>query len=84
MEPAHTIVGRLGGEVAVAKIAGVAVTAPYRWQQPKAKGGTGGVIPHWHVAKLLAHAEANGIDLSATDFAPVVALEAPQPARASL
>lgn len=72
MEPASTIIDRLGGEAAVAKIAGVAITAPYRWQQPRSKGGTGGVIPHWHVGKLIAYAQANGIDLPAASFAPVV------------
>lgn len=75
MEPAHTIIERLGGEAAVARIAGVAITAPYRWQQPRSKGGTGGVIPHWHVGKLLAHAEACGLDITAASFAPVVIVE---------
>ena len=72
MEPARTIIERLGGEAAVSRIAGVAITAPYRWQQPKAKGGTGGVIPHWHVQKLLAHAAENKIALSASDFAQAI------------
>lgn len=73
MEPARTIVELLGGEAKVAEIAGVRITAPYRWQASRAKGGTGGVIPHWHVGKLLEHAEANGIDLTPASFAPVIA-----------
>lgn len=72
MEPARTIIERLGGEAAVSRIAGVAITAPYRWQQPRAKGGTGGVIPHWHVQKLLAHAAENDISLCASDFAQAI------------
>lgn len=76
MEPARTIVELLGGGAKVAEIAGVRVTAPYRWQASKAKGGTGGVIPHWHVGKLLEYAVVNGIDLSATSFAPVIAASA--------
>lgn len=74
MEPARTIVALLGGEARAAEIAGVRITAPYRWQASKAKGGTGGVIPHWHVEKLLQHAEREGIDLSPASFAPVVGL----------
>lgn len=70
MEPASTIIEILGGEAKVAEAAGVALTAPYRWQQPRAKGGTGGVIPHWHVGKLLDHAKANGIELTPLQFAP--------------
>ncbi len=81
MEPARTIIELLGGESAVAAIAGVAVTAPYRWQQTRDKGGTGGVIPHWHIGKLLAHAEANGIaGVTTASFAPVVRPAAERPA----
>jgi hypothetical protein len=70
MEPASTIIEILGGEAKVAEAAGVALTAPYRWQQPRAKGGTGGVIPHWHIAKLLDHARASGVDLTPSHFVP--------------
>lgn len=73
MEPARTIVELLGGEAEVARIAGVAITAPYRWQASKTKGGTGGIIPHWHIGKLLEHAERNDIPLTAAHFAPVIA-----------
>lgn len=76
MEPARTIIELLGGEAKVARIVGVSVTAPYRWQQPKAKGGTNGTIPHWHVAKLLAHAQAERIELTAASFAPHVEVAA--------
>jgi hypothetical protein len=80
MEPARTIVELLGGEAKVAEIAGVRITAPYRWQASRAKGGTGGVIPHWHIGKLLEYAEAHGKDLTPANFAPVLA----QPAVADL
>lgn len=84
MEPASTIIEILGGEAKVAEAAGVALTAPYRWQQPKAKGGTGGVIPHWHIAKLLDHARANGLSLTPSHFAPRVScLDADLPKVAS-
>jgi hypothetical protein len=70
MEPASTIIDRIGGEAVVADVTGVAYTAPYRWKYPKDRGGTGGIIPHWHVPKLIAYAREKGIELSEADFAP--------------
>jgi hypothetical protein len=71
MEPAATIIARLGGEKIVSEIAGRAYTAPYRWQHPVEKGGTGGLIPQRLHTKLLDYARANDIPLSASDFLPV-------------
>ncbi len=68
MDPAGKIIRRLGGAHIVAAITGTAYTAPYRWQAPREKGGSGGRIPQRHHAKLLAHARANGIRLSAEEF----------------
>ncbi|WP_171986770.1 hypothetical protein [Sinorhizobium sp. A49] len=42
-----------------------------RWRKPKEKGGTGGVIPHWHIDDILLAAKARGIDIRETDFLPV-------------
>ncbi len=50
------------------KITGAGETAPYRWQHPKDKGGTGGLIPYKHAIKLLSFAAENGIAVSASDF----------------
>ena len=68
MEPARTIITKLGGEAAVAKITGTAFTAPYRWQHPRSKGGCDGRIPQKHISTLLQFARENGIDLSAQEF----------------
>ncbi len=70
MEPASTIVKRLGGPATVAAAVGTALTAPYRWQYPRAKGGTNGVIPQRHHRALIEFAKANAIALSAEDFLP--------------
>lgn len=69
MEPARTIIERLGGPAKVAEITGTALTAPYRWQNPEEKGGTGGFIPRKYHRGLLDFAAANGIELAAADFA---------------
>lgn len=68
LTPARTVIAKLGGEAAVASIAGTAITAPYRWQAPKERGGTGGVIPTRHQKNLLEYARGAGIDLTPGDF----------------
>lgn len=68
MEPASSIIRKLGGPAVVAKVARTAYTAPYRWQHPVKKGGTGGLIPHKHIPKLLEFARDKGIELSADEF----------------
>lgn len=70
MEPASTIIKKLGGEAKVSEITETAYTAPYRWQQPRSKGGTDGLIPQRHHPRLLAYAQENQIELDASDFLP--------------
>lgn len=71
MEPARSIIRKLGGEANVALIVQRASTAPYRWQYPRDKGGTEGVIPQRYHPMLLDYARANGIDLKPEEFLPV-------------
>lgn len=73
MDPAQRIIARLGGEAQVAFITGTAYTAPYRWQAPRQKGGTGGVIPQRHHRRLLDYARREGIALTADEFLPAPA-----------
>ncbi|MGP9819229.1 hypothetical protein ACTZWW_04370 [Salinarimonas sp. NSM] len=49
---------------------GVNVSRVYRWTYPVARGGTGGVIPARHQAKLLTTARERGIELEPADFFP--------------
>lgn len=81
MEPARSIIKRLGGEAKVSEITGRGTTAPYKWQYPLARGGTGGLIPQRLHQRLLDYARANGIPLAPADFLPVhqPSPEAPQP-----
>jgi hypothetical protein len=68
LEPARSIIAKLGGEEKVAAITETAITAPYRWQAPVEKRGTGGTIPQRYHVLLLTFAAENGIPLSADDF----------------
>lgn len=70
MEPARSIIEKLGGEAVVSSVTRTAYTAPYRWQHSKAKGGTDGLIPQRHHPALLSYARENGISLSASEFLP--------------
>lgn len=54
----------------MARATGTALTAPYRWQYPRAKGGTGGLIPQRHHRALIEFARAQGLVLNAADFLP--------------
>lgn len=75
-EPANTIITKFGGPTAVSRIANVSAHTVIRWRTPRERGGTGGVVPHWHVPALVSAAETLGIDVSANDFLPP-ALPAP-------
>lgn len=70
MEPASTIIKKLGGTSSVAKIAGVHRTRVWNWTRAKEDGGTGGVIPMPHIPKLIAAAKSEGIPISGDDFIP--------------
>ena len=68
MEPATTLIAKLGGVKVVSQITGTALTAPYRWQQPREKGGTNGRIPQAHISVLIVYARQNEIAISLEDF----------------
>lgn len=84
LNPAAAVIAKLGGPQAVATALGKAIGAPYRWMAPREKGGTGGFIPHWLHADLLAYAASTGVELSAQDFVAIPAPDnAPTPAEAA-
>lgn len=70
MEPAGSIIDRLGGVTRVAEFVGVHRTRVSNWKRPREAGGTGGMIPQKYHLDLLAYAEREGISLSAGDFLP--------------
>lgn len=79
MEPAKSIIDKIGGHSVVAEWLGVSVTQVYRFTYSKKKGGTGGLIPARHQQILLDKAAIADIDLVPADFfsAP------PQPGKAA-
>jgi hypothetical protein len=84
MEPADSIIARLGGPSAVAGIVKIHRTRVSNWKRSRQSGGTGGVIPQRHHRALLDFAAEQSIALTAEEFlapriAPVVRDHESQP-----
>lgn len=77
MQPADSVIAKLGGVVEVAAITGVHRTRVSNWKRPRESGGTGGRIPQKHIERLVEHARNAGIDLSLADFFSTGARAAP-------
>lgn len=74
MEPAKTIIDKLGGCQAVAAACGLRHTGPWRWMQPKdSKGCTGGQIPAKYIPVLIEFGASKGVALTPNDFFKVAA-----------
>lgn len=70
MNPAESIIEKLGGPSEVSREVGVHRTRVSNWKRPRDCGGTGGLIPQKHIPALLLLAKRKGIDLGAEDFLP--------------
>ena len=70
MEPANSIIQKLGGATRVARILGMNRVSVCKWRRPRSLGGTGGIIPIVRVRPLIEAASAGGIRLVAEDFLP--------------
>jgi hypothetical protein len=75
LDPAASIICRLGGAAHVAEVLGVSPQSGFRWMLPREEGGSGGLIPQWHHRRLLDYARWHRVKLTAEDFLP------PSPAR---
>lgn len=67
-EPARSVVTKLGGVRATARILDIAPSAVSRWMDDRANKGTGGVVPQKHWKTLLIHAKKERIKLSESDL----------------
>lgn len=66
---AKRVLDKLGGVPKVAKILNRKPSGIYKWTYPRARSGTGGLIPSECQQPLLDYAHANGIaDLTPEDF----------------
>ena len=68
LEPASTVLAKVGGVKVAAEVTGKHPSRIYSWTYSKNKGGTGGVVPHDDATKLLKHAGENNLPLTPADF----------------
>lgn len=68
LEPATTVIKKLGGVEATAAIVGVDCSRVRRWRLPRESGGTNGLIPARHHEALLSWARKHHKGLSYKDF----------------
>lgn len=71
MEPAQTIIAKLGGPGIVSAVVGVHRTRVSNWRRPREKGGTNGLIPQDYHLRLIDFAATKGVILTGDDFLPV-------------
>lgn len=83
MDPAQTIIAKLGGPSVVAGVVGIHRTRVSNWQRPRAKGGTNGLIPQGYHLTLIDYAASKGVTLTAEDFMPVRHVHSPDPKEAA-
>ena len=70
MTQAERIIKRFSGAYALAEMIGYTPAAVYKWTYPKAKGGTGGLVPTGAVPKILAAAKRERIRILLEDWVP--------------
>lgn len=68
LEPAHTVITICGGYAETARMSGRSEVRVRRWEYPKEKGGTGGLIPSDCQQTLLDAARSEGKDLRPEHF----------------
>jgi hypothetical protein len=68
LEPAYSLIEKLGGKSAVAEAIGLDKSALSRWCMPR-PGGTGGVVPQRHWPALMRMARAQNVSLAVRELA---------------
>jgi hypothetical protein len=76
LDPALSIIAKLGGAANVSKALGVSYSQVRKWTWSKERGGTGGLIPQRHHLAVLDLAIRMNKPLVASDFLPARQTEA--------
>lgn len=71
MSPAEKVIEAFGGVRVLARLLGRNPSSVVRWRQPKAEGGTGGVVPSALQGRVLVLARERGLDITAEDLIAV-------------
>jgi hypothetical protein len=70
MEPASTIITKLGGPARLARELNLHRVTVAKWKRPREAGGTGGLIPNRHTRAILNLARDSGVEITAECFLP--------------
>ena len=76
LEPACSVIRKLGGAIVIAKRFKKDRTTIFKWQMPKTSGGRGGNIPHWYHGELLKMAHDLGIELTPGELVQLPSMNA--------
>ena len=68
LEPAYSLIEKLGGKAAVAEALGLDKSALSRWCMPR-PGGTGGMVPIRHWSALMRLAKQHNVQLALEELA---------------
>lgn len=68
LDPARTVIDRIGGPEVAAKATGRHPSRVRRWMYPREVGGTGGTIPPSCAARLLEYAQRHRLPLKPEHF----------------
>lgn len=67
---AERVIAKFGSAYRLAKLLNRNPSSVYRWTHPKARGGTGGIIPAAAMRELLKIARVEGVLLTPADLDP--------------
>lgn len=67
---AQKIIDKFGGAPRLASALRCDVSAIYKWNYPKEKGGTDGLVPSSTMPEVIRAADVLGIELSSEDLDP--------------
>lgn len=68
LEPAHSVICKLGGVRSTARILGLSPSSVSRWMTGAAKNGTNGAIPQKHWKTILNYAKQEQLKISISDL----------------
>ena len=68
LDPARTVIDRVGGIAVAAEVTGTHFSRVYRWMRPKEVGGTDGIIPADAQQALMDYAREKSLPLRPDDF----------------
>lgn len=71
LDPAYTVISRLGGYRPTARVLGISPGAVLRWTLPANRQGSDGTIPQRHWLPILNYAKRNNIEISLLDLANI-------------